>query len=456
MSDTSGPVAVVGGGIAGLAAAYELFQRRVPFVLLEGGERWGGVIRSERVDGFLLEGGPDTLLAQKPAALGLARELGLGDRLTAVNMQQRTLYVLHRGKLHPLPDGMVLGVPTRVAPLVRTRLFSWPGKLRMAGDLVIPRGHAKDESIASFFRRRLGQEALERLGAPFLAGIHAGDAETLSLPANFPALTALEARHRSLIRGLLSSRPRTAGPPPPMFYSLAGGLGELVDALVAWLPVHALRLRWPARELRRSGEDYVLTTDGDDEVRARAVVLAVPPSRAADLVAGVDAHIASALAGVRFATTAAVYLGYRRDDVAHPLDGHGLIVPEGENLHTAACSFFSTKFPGRAPEGHVLLRGFLGGVRHPESACGPDDDLVARVHNEMAPVLGLHGAPVLARVYRWPSATPQIEVGHRERMAALDRRLRAHPGLVLTGSGLHGTGIPDCVADARTVAARVA
>jgi oxygen-dependent protoporphyrinogen oxidase len=241
-----------------------------------------------------------------------------------------------------------------------------------------------------------------------------------------------------------------------MFYSLAGGLGELVDALVAWLPAHALRLRWPARELRRSGEDYVLTTDGDDEVRARAVVLAVPPSRAADLVAGVDAHIASALAGVRFATTAAVYLGYRRDDVAHPLDGHGLIVPEGENLHTAACSFFSTKFPGRAPEGHVLLRGFLGGVRHPESACGPDDDLVARVHNEMAPVLGLHGAPVLARVYRWPSATPQIEVGHRERMAALDRRLRAHPGLVLTGSGLHGTGIPDCVADARTVAARVA
>jgi oxygen-dependent protoporphyrinogen oxidase len=450
------PVAIVGGGIAGLSAAYELHQRRAPFVLLEAGERWGGVIRTERVDGFLLEAGPDTLLAQKPAALGLARELGLSDRLMPVNMQQRTLYVLHHGRLHALPDGMVLGVPTRVAPLIRTRLFSWPGKLRMAGDLVIPRGHAPDESIASFFRRRLGREALERLGAPFLAGIHAGDPETLSLPANFPALTAIEARHRSLIRGMLSARPRSAGAPAPTFYSLAGGLGELVDALVARLPVGSLRLRWPIRRLHRRGDTYVLATDNGVEVRARAVVLAVPPSRAAELLSGVDADAAHDLAHVRLASTAAVYLGYRRDGVGHPLDGHGLIVPEYEGLQTAACSFFSTKFPGRAPEGHVLLRGFLGGVRHPEAADGSDADLVARVHNEMAAVLGLHEAPVLTRVYRWPSATPQIEVGHRERVAAVERRLAAHPGLVLTGGGLHGTGIPDCVADARSLAARVA
>ena len=455
----SGPfptVAIVGGGIAGLSAAYELSRRGVPFVLLEAGDRGGGVIRTERVDGFLLEGGPDTLLAQKPAALGLARELGLGERLTPVNMQQRTLYVLHRGTLHPLPDGMVLGVPTRVAPLVRTRLFSWPGKLRMAGDLVIPRGRAKDESIASFFRRRLGREALDRLGAPFLAGIHAGDAETLSLPSNFPALTAIETRHRSLIRGMLSARPRSASPPPPMFYSLQGGLGELVDALVAHLPAESLRLRTPVREVRKSGDDYVLVSEDGAELRARSVVLALPPSQTSALLAGIDADIASALGRIRFASTAAVYLGYRRADVAHPLDGHGLIVPETERLDTAACSFFSTKFPGRAPEGHVLLRGFLGGVRHPASAQGDDEDLVARVHNEMAPVLGLHGWPVLTRVFRWPSATPQIEVGHRERMAALERRLAAHPGLFLTGSGLHGTGIPDCVADARAVAGKVA
>jgi protoporphyrinogen/coproporphyrinogen III oxidase len=186
------------------------------------------------------------------------------------------------------------------------------------------------------------------------------------------------------------------------------------------------------------------------------VVLAVPAGRASELLAGVDTHVATALGRVRFASTAAVYLGYRREDVAHPLDGHGLLVPEAENLRTSACSFFSTKFPGRAPEGHVLLRGFLGGMRHPESLEAPDEDLVACVHNEMAPILGLRGSPVLARVYRWPAATPQIEVGHRERVAALETRLAALPGLFLTGSGLRGTGIPDCVADARATAGRVA
>ena len=456
MSAASGVVAVVGGGIAGLSAAYELSRRDVPFVLLEAGGRWGGVIRSERAEGFLLEAGPDTLLAQKTAALALVRELGLESRLVPVNTEQRTLYVLHRGRLHALPDGMVLGVPTRVAPLVRTRLFSWPGKLRMAGDLLIPRGRpGADESIAAFFRRRLGHEALERLGGPFLAGIHAGDPERLSLPANFPALTALEARHGSLIRGLLASRPRSAGPPPPMFYSLRDGLGELVDGLVARLPADRLRLRCPVRDVRRNGDGFVLRTDGGEE-RARAVVLAVPAGRASELLAGMDAHVSAALAGVRFASTAAVYLGYRREDVAHPLDGHGLIVPEPENLYTSVCSFFSTKFPGRAPDGHVLLRGFLGGMRHPESLDGPDEDLVACVHDEMAPVLGLRAQPVLARVYRWPSATPQMEVGHRARVAALESRLGAHPGLALTGSGLRGTGIPDCVADARAVASQVA
>jgi oxygen-dependent protoporphyrinogen oxidase len=450
------PVAVVGGGIAGLSAAYELACRGAAFVLLEAGTRWGGVIRSERAQGFLLEAGPDTLLAQKPAALALARELGLGDRLQPVNQEQRTLYVLHRGRLHPLPDGMVLGVPTRVAPLVRTRLFSWPGKLRMAGEVLVPRARpGRDESIAAFFRRRLGQEALDRLVGPFLAGIHAGDPERLSLSANFPALTALETRHGSLIRGLLANRARAAAPAAPMFYTLGGGLGELVDALVARLPPERLRLRSPVSELRRENGRFVLRGEAG-ELRARSVVLALPPARAAALLRGLDAELADALAGVNAASTAAVFLGYRREDVAHPLDGHGLIVPAAECLHTTACSFFSTKFPGRAPEGHVLLRGFLGGVRRAESLLRPDDELVSRVHQEMAPVLGLRRWPVFARVYRWPGATPQLEVGHRDRVAVIERRLLGHPGLFLTGGGLRGTGIPDCVADGRAAASRVA
>jgi oxygen-dependent protoporphyrinogen oxidase len=241
-----------------------------------------------------------------------------------------------------------------------------------------------------------------------------------------------------------------------MFYSLRGGLGELVDALAAQLPAHALRLGWPVRGLRHDGEGFIVQGEGPAALRVRAVVLAVPPGHASRLLADLDGEVAAALADVRSASTAAVYLGYRRADVAHPLDGPGLLVPESEGLHTAACSFFSTKFPGRAPEGHVLLRGFLGGVRRPGMLGRTDEDLVARVHDEMAPVLGLRRWPVLARVYRWPGATPQIEVGHRDRLAGIERRLAAHPGLALTGGGLRGTGIPDCVADGRAAASQVA
>ena len=448
------PVAVVGGGIAGLVAAYELSFRGVPFVLLEAGPRFGGVIRSERVDGFLLEAGPDTLLAQKPEALRLCREVGLEIDLVPTNPDQRTLYVVHRRRLHPLPDGMVLGVPTRLGPLARSALFTWSGKLRMACDLIIPARRARgDESIASFFRRRLGTEALERLGGPFLAGIHAGDADRLSIQATFPRLVEMEQRHGGLIRGLLAARPRAASPSPPMFYSLRDGLGELVEALVTRLPSARLRTHAGVRGLVRRDGRFTLRLESGEEVRAAAVILALPAPCAAPLVGMLDEEAGRLLGEIRFASSAAVYLGYRREHVTHPLDGYGLIVAEREGLRTSACSFFSTKFPGRAPEGHVLLRGFVGGARDAGVLAADDRELIDRVHGEMAPLLGLRAAPVLTRVYRWPLATPQMEVGHLERVAALERRLEALPGLVLTGAGLRGTGIPDTIADARRMTA---
>ena len=448
------PIAIVGGGIAGLAAAFELSSRGVPFVLLEAGPRFGGVIRSERVDGFLLEAGPDTLLAQKPEALRLCREVGLEGRLVPTNPEQRTLYVVHGKRLHPLPDGMVLGVPTRLGPLARSALFTWPGKLRMACDLIIPARRAGgDESIASFFRRRLGREALERLGGPFLAGIHAGDPDRLSIQATFPRLVDMEQRHGGLIRGLLAARPRTAAPAAPTFYSLRDGLGELVEALRAHLPSERLRAQAGVRRLARDRQCFTLHLDSGEEVRANAVILALPAPRAATLVAVLDDEAGRLLSQIRFVSSAAVYLGYRREHVTHPLDGYGLIVTEREGLRTSACTFFSTKFPGRAPEGHVLLRGFLGGARDGGALAADDRELTGRVHGEMAPLLGLTAAPMLARVYRWPAATPQMEVGHLRRVADLERRLEAMPGLVLTGAGLRVTGIPDTIADARRAAA---
>jgi oxygen-dependent protoporphyrinogen oxidase len=458
-------VAVVGGGIAGLAAAYTLAKRGVSFVLLEASPRWGGVIRTESEDGFLYEPGPDSILAQKPEAVALCRELGLGDHLQPTNPKQRTVFVLHRRRLHALPEGMVLAIPTRIGPFARSSLFSWPGKLRMGLDLLIPpRRNGGDESIASFLRRRFGQESVDRLGEPLLAGIHAGDAERLSIRATFPRFAELETRHGSLIRGMWASarsaavRPggASSATPPAAFYTLAGGLREVIDALVARLPASSLKAKRTARSLAREGTGFALTCDGGERLTARTVIVALPGPKAAPLVEPFDGSAARTLAAIPFVSSATVMLGYRREDVRHPLDGYGIVIPKTESLRTSALSFVSTKFPGRAPEGHVLLRGFLGGARDPAVLALDDATLAGIVRTEMTPVLGLSGEPVLSRVYRWPEATPQMEVGHLERVAELERRLAGIPGLFLTGAGLRVTGIPDGVADATRAATTAA
>ena len=452
-------VVIVGGGVAGLAASHALAKRGVPFLLTEAGPTLGGVIRTERRDGFLLEGGPDSILAQKPEGLDLCLELGLADRLVPTNPEKRAVFVLHRRRLHPLPEGMMLAVPTRVVPFLRSGLFSWPGKLRMGLDLVIPgRAPNGDESIASFLRRRFGQEAVDRLGEPLLAGIHAGDPERLSIRATFPRFADLEARHGSLVRGMWAA-PRPVprpGAPASAFYSLAGGLIELVDALVKRLPADQVLRESSVRRLERKRHGYRIGLDGGEEIEARAVIVAAPGPKIAPVLAPLVPEAALALAAIPFASSATVLLGFRSEDVAHPLDGYGMVIPQTEGLRTTACSFFSTKFPGRAPEGHVLLRAFLGGARDPGVLALSDGELIDLVRRDLRPVLGLRAAPVMTRVFRWPGGTPQLEVGHLDRMAAVERQVAAVPGLFLTGSGIRGTGIPDCVADATRVAIRAA
>jgi oxygen-dependent protoporphyrinogen oxidase len=416
------------------------------------------VIRTDRVSGFLLEGGPDSILAQKPEGVALCRELGLGESLVPTSVP-RTVYVLRRGRLHSLPEG-VLGIPSRIGPFLRTGLFSWRGKLRMALDLVVPRGGGEgDESIASFLRRRLGQEAVDRLGQPLMAGIHSGDPERLSLRATFPRLDELEARHRSLLRGFRAAARAAPGPPAAAtgfgsaLVSLGDGLGALVEALVAKLPPASLRPGVAVASVTRSGAGFSLRMADGATVAAPAVILAAPAPHAALMLAGLDRELADLLAAISFVSTAAVFLGYRRADVGHPLDGHGVMVPWTEGRRTNACTFFSSKFPGRAPAGHVLLRGFLGSARDPDVLRSSDAELAQIVREELGPLLGLRGEPVLARVYRWPLGTPQMEVGHLARMARIEARLATGPGLLLAGAGLRGTGLPDCIADGRTAAA---
>jgi protoporphyrinogen/coproporphyrinogen III oxidase len=447
-------VAVVGGGIAGLAAARALHRRGLDVVVLEASPRWGGAIRTEREAGFLLEGGPDTVLASKPDAVELIRALGLQDRIVPTDPKRSSVFVRRRGRLHRMPAGMVLGVPTRLGPLLRSGLFGWRAKLRMALEPWRPVGRSvTDESIARFFGARLGREALEAVGEPLLAGIHAGDASRLSIRATFPRLHEAGSG-RSLVRAMRAAR-KAQGEAGAGFVSLLGGLGDLVDALAGSIPPSSLMSGTPALGLRRQGSALVVET-GHGLIEARAVLLALPAPRAAALVKDLSEGAARTLAGVRFASTATVLLGYRREDVGHPLDGYGLLVPRGEGMRTTAVTFSSTKLPGRAPDGHVLLRGFLGGVQDPDVLDLADERLAETVERELRPLLGVAGRPVVRRVYRWPEATPQMEVGHLERMADLDAQVARVPGLFLAGAGLRAVGIPDVVADATRTAAAAA
>ncbi|HVQ30542.1 MAG TPA: protoporphyrinogen oxidase, partial [Vicinamibacteria bacterium] len=322
MAEPATPVAVVGGGIAGLCAALSLHERGHRFQLFEASDRLGGVIRTERHGGFLIEGGPDSFLVQKPEALALVRALGLADRLVHTNPRARTVFVLRGGRLLPLPEGMTLTVPTRIAPVLTSPLFSWRGKLRMGLDLVRPaRRSEEDESIASFVRRRFGTEVLERVAEPLLAGIHAGDAERLSLRATFPRLAALEQSHGSVVRGLRAAAPPTASGFPSAFASLQGGLGELVEGLASRLPPESVRTGCAVGALRRSDQGLTLQLETGEARAFRAAILALPAPASATLMAAVSPEACSLLSGLRFASTVVLVLGYRREDVAHGLEG---------------------------------------------------------------------------------------------------------------------------------------
>ncbi|MGH9348625.1 MAG: protoporphyrinogen oxidase [Vicinamibacterales bacterium] len=446
-------VAVVGAGIAGLSAAWELQKRGVTACVLDGAPRAGGVILTERFDGWTIDAGPDAILVQKPAAVSLCRELGIGDRLHPT-LAPRTAYVLRDGRLHPLIEGSALGFPIRVAPLVMSSLFSLAAKLRMALEAGVPRRTGvDDESLASFVRRRFGEEAVAYLAEPLLAGIHAGDVDRLSTRALFPRLLEIEQTHGSVIRGFraLHVKPSSQG----AFVSLPGGTMELVDALTTALAPGTMRLGWRVLELRRAHGFAIETSHGI--VQARAAILAVPAYAAAGLLRSIDTTLAGLCETIPYASTATVALGYRREQVAHPLQGTGFVVPRVERRPLLASTWVTSKWPERGPAGHVLLRVFLGGGRDPHRVERSDAELRDTAREELTDILGIAGDPVFEpRVYRWMRQSPQYEVGHLHRVAAIDERLEAAPGLFVAGSGFRAVGIPDCVQDGRAQAARAA
>ena len=458
-------VAVIGGGIAGLATAYALQERAratgmpLACTLVEARPRLGGVILTERVDGFVIEAGPDSLLTQKPWGLELCQSLGIGDRLIGTNDQQRKIYILWDGRLQPLPEGLMLTVPTRLAPVLRSPLLSWRGKIRMGLEYFLPpRPSNGDESLAAFVRRRLGREALEKIAEPLLAGIYAGSPQEMSLLATFPRLHELEVTHGGLIRGMLAQRRTTRRQasarrqrPPAVFMAPRGGMAEIVEALSARLDCVTMRLGERVQSVVPRGEGgstsqgYAVRLEKAPPLQAEAVVFATPAYVTARLVEGFHPTLAEALRTIPYVSSATISLAYRRTDVPHPLDGFGFLVGRHEGRRIMAATWTSTKFPLRAPADHVLIRSFVGGARHKALVTLDDAALIRLVCEELGGILNITAAPRLARVYRWERANPQYLVGHLARVDAMEQLLAPYPGLLLTGSAYRGVGVPDCI-----------
>jgi protoporphyrinogen/coproporphyrinogen III oxidase len=445
-------VAVVGGGISGLAAAYELQRRGLHVRVLEAAARAGGVITTERFDGWVVDGGPDSILVSKPAAVALCRELGVDDRLVST-LTPRTAYILRDGRLHRIAEGSFLGFPLDARSLARSSVFTLGGRLRMAAELLLPRrGGEEDESVGTFVRRRFGQEAVDYLAEPLLAGIHAGDVDRLSIAALFPRLLEAERQSGSVLRAFRAMRARPS--PQGAFVSFPGGTAEIVESLLTALAPGTVRLSTRVTDIHRHAE-YRLET-GRETIQARAVILAVPAYVAGSLLRVFDTTIAAMAEGIPYASTATVALGYRREQVSHPMEGSGFVVPRVERTPLLAATWVTSKWPHRAPEGHVLLRGFLGGGRDPRRLDTGDDELVALVVEELTELLGISGAPLFTRLFRWTKQSPQYEVGHLQRVATIERELNSIPGMFVTGSGFRAIGIPDCVADGRAIGEKAA
>lgn len=443
-------IAIVGGGISGLAAAYELSVRRIPFTLFESSSRPGGLVHTDRVDGFTIEAGADSMLAQKRAGVDLCHELGLGSRLLTMN-EPRTACVFHDGVLHPLPSPAMLGIPATWRGLASYSLLPIAARARVAMEPLVPPQAAADESVAAFFGRRFGRGTLARLVQPLVGGIHAGDIGRLSIRSTLPRFAETERSGRRLLPWIRqTARASEAG---GAFRSLASGMGELVEGIVRRLPPEAMQLNAPVTALRRLDSGWMVTA-GSVEQSCQAVILACPAYVAADLLRAVDAEAAALCARVRYVSTASVALAFARAAVAHPLRGSGFVVARTRSdLRITACTYVSSKWQGRAPAGCVLLRAYVGGAHDPDAVDMDDATLTGIVQRELSAILSITGSPLLARVYRWPRAGAQHDVGHLARLGALEARLQGTPGLFVTGSGFRSIGVPDCLADGRAVAA---
>ena len=446
-------IAIIGGGISGLSAAFALEKHRragaaLEYVVYESSPRLGGVLVTELVDGCLVEAGPDSFLTEKPWASDLCREVGLGDQLIGSNDADRKTYILVKGRLALIPDGLMFMVPTKIMPTVLSPLFSVRTKLRMAGEWFHPPREADaDETVAAFVDRHYGPEMVDRLADPLLSGVYGGEASQLSVRAVLPRFAEMEASHGSLGRAMLASRKRIAHtskvPARPLFTSLKDGMQQLVDALVSRLPAQLLRTNASVKSVQPSREGWTLNADNSN--RFDATIIATPAPTAAELLRSASVELASELGSIQYTSSVTVNLGYDRNVRAALPPGFGFLVPRSEGKRMLAATFVHNKFPHRAPDDRALLRCFAGGARNEQILQTPDEELTGIIREELQQIIDLKADPLFARVYRWKGAMAQYGVGHLERLNRIETLLQQLPGLTLAGNGYRGIGVPDCV-----------
>jgi len=464
-------IAIIGGGLTGLAAAYRLTElsrqsgRAIDVHLFEAGDRLGGIVGTEERDGYLIDTGADSFITNKPGAIELCRRIGLEDRLQATDAQYRGALVLRNGRPYPVPDGFQLLSPTALWPVLRSPILSWRGKLRLLGDYFIgKRRTTGDESLASFVRRRFGSEVLHRLVQPLVGGIYTSDPEQLSLAATLPRFLEQEQKYGSLIRAAKDVKARerggdrtSGGARYGLFAGLRGGMSDLINELTRRVAANCstrLSMRIQRVENERNSRFSLTFADGSQET-FDAVILTPAAYRVAEMIDTLNAPLSAKLRCIEYASSAIVVTGHPLADVAHPLNSFGLVIPHLERRRILAVSFSSRKFPNRAPAGRVLLRTFVGGAMQPDLFDLDDPALIGLVREELQTTLGVRGEPDFALVVRYPRAMPQYHVGHLELVAEIERLARQHPGLTIAGNAYHGVGVPDAISSGEHAAESV-
>jgi oxygen-dependent protoporphyrinogen oxidase len=447
---------IIGGGISGLSAAYYLSRAGIRPMLLERTSRIGGVMQTSVLQGCVLEQGPDGFLGAKPWAMNLIRELGLADQVIGSNDHSRITYIVKNGKLVRMPAGLMMLVPTKIMPMVRTPLLSWTAKIRLGLEVFRrPKGPQPDRSVHDFLLDHYGQEYIDYLAEPLLAGVYGGDPREMSVDRVLARFAGLESKYGSLTRGARAqARPKGAkenGAASPFLQTLKGGLGQLIQALNDALGPGADLVHANAEALEPTGAGGFRVRANGDWLEAEHVVLATPAHDGARLLASSEPELSRLLGGIPYTTSITLALGYRKATFDHPLNGHGFLVPKKERKYIFGCTWVGNKFNYRVPDDLVVLRCFLGGDAMPLS----DDALVAAARAELRGIMNLEAEPVFHNIARWPDSMAQYTVGHDQRIARIEEMVRAIPGLYLAGNAYHGIGIPDCVRMGQEAATRI-